>query len=96
MLTDLDAWDLISDLESGDRIDLTALFDVPDTDETAGLSQGDVDSVVDYSRGRLFVDDQSDGGLEKVAQIRAGGGGIPESVVIVVDHGTGHEATFTV
>ena len=78
------------------RIDLTALLDVPDTDETAGLSQGDVDSVVDYSRGRLFVADQTDGGVEKVAQIRAAGGGAPESVVIVVDDGAGHEATFAV
>lgn len=95
VLTELDAWDLIADYEPGDRIDLTALLDVPDTDETAGLSRGDVDSVVDYSRGRLFVEDQTDGGLEKVAQIRAGAGA-PESVVIVVDDGAGHEATFTV
>ncbi|MDH3580084.1 MAG: peroxidase [Hyphomicrobiales bacterium] len=96
VLTDFDARDFIADYGTGDQIDLTALFDVPDSDTTDGLSQGDVDAVVHYAWGRLSVENPADGGLEQVAQIRADGGGRPESIVIVVDDGAGYEATFTV
>ena len=96
VLSDFDARDFIADYGVGDMIDLTDLFDVPDSDTTDGLSQGDVDAVVHYASGRLSVENPIDGGLEQVAQIRADGGGRPDSVVIVVDDGAGHEATFTV
>ena len=96
VISNLDTADLIADYEIGELIDLRGLLDVFDTDGIAGLSQGDVYAAIDYSHGRLFVDDQTGSGFEKAATIKAAGFGMPVSVKVLVDDGAGNEASYVI
>ena len=96
VLSDIDAKDYIIDFEQEDIIDITQLLDLLDTDGTAGLSQGDVDAAVHYSRGKLSVDDQTGSGFQQVAHIKAALGGFPDSISVLVDDDAGNEASFVV
>jgi peroxidase len=96
VLSDFDAKDFLADYEMQDTIDLTGLFDILDTDGTAGLSQGDVDNALKLAGGDLSARNPTDDLFDTIAHIHSAGGGHPFQVTVLVDDDSGTEGTFTV
>lgn len=96
VLDGFNARDHIADYEIQDTIDLTRLLDIFDSDGEDGLTQGDVDNAVSLNGGDLDVKAPGHNHFETVAHIDAAGGGHPNQISVLVDDGTGHEATFVI
>ncbi|MEM7748597.1 MAG: VWA domain-containing protein, partial [Pseudomonadota bacterium] len=95
-IDELNVNDLIADYESGDFIDLTALFDLPSSGgapDTSNLSQ-----YVDYDSGSgvLSVDTAGSGNFTDAVTVDMTGPTAPPTVTIVVDDGAGNNASIVV
>ena len=99
VIDELNVNDLIADYESGDFIDLTALFDM--TFSGGAPVAADVPNFVSYDAGSgvLSVDASGSGtfgGGKEAVTVDTSGGSAPASVTIIVDDGAGTNASIVV
>ncbi len=99
VIDELNVNDLIADYESGDFIDLTALFDLPSSGGAPDTAN--IGDYVNYAPGSgiLSVDASGSGTFgsgEEAVTVDTSGGSAPASVTIIVDDGAGNNASLVV